>query len=105
MAVTIILRFSFPPRIIKQKVLYQKIKSNRTGARFAASQEYGKLKIGFSANYVQAKYDRTTFNFYDESINQAAHIPLTQMRDWKTNKFANPNGYYNDYYNNPFFQT
>jgi hypothetical protein len=25
------------------------------------------------------------------------------MRDWRTNKFANPNGYYNDYYNNPYF--
>lgn len=81
-----------------------KDKSNRTGARFAASQEYGKLKIGFSANYVQAKYDRTTFNFYDESINQAAHIPLSELRDWKTNKFASPNGYYNDYYSNPYFR-
>ncbi|MEO5945166.1 MAG: TonB-dependent receptor plug domain-containing protein, partial [Chitinophagaceae bacterium] len=81
-----------------------KDKSNRTGVRFAASQEYGKLKIGFSANYVQAKYDRTTFNFYDESINQAAHIPLPELRDWKTNKFASPNGYYNDYYSNPYFR-
>ena len=25
------------------------------------------------------------------------------MRDWRSNKFANPNGYYNDYYNNPYF--
>ena len=58
-------------------------KAVRTGARFAASQEYGKLKIGFSANYVQVRYDRTTFNFYDESINQAAHIPLNEYRDWK----------------------
>ncbi len=76
----------------------------RTGARFAASQEYGKLKLGFSAAYVQAKYDRTTFNFYDESINQAAHIPLPDLRDWKTNKFASPNGYYNDYFSNPYFR-
>src|SRR5688572_8545196 len=79
-------------------------KANRTGARFAASQEYGRLKIGFSAAYVQAKYDRTTFNFYDESINQAAHIPLPDLRDWRTNKFAHPNGYYNDYYSNPYFR-
>jgi len=79
-------------------------KANRTGARFAASQEYGKLKIGFSANYVQAKYDRTTFNFYNESINQAAHIPLADLRDWRTNKFAHPNAYYNDYYTNPYFR-
>jgi TonB-linked SusC/RagA family outer membrane protein len=79
-------------------------KSNRTGARFSASQEYGNLKIGFSANYVQVRYNRTSFNFYNESINQAAHIPLDEYRDWRTNKFAHPNAYYNDYYTNPYFR-
>ncbi len=79
-------------------------KATRTGVRFAGSQEYNRLKIGFGASYVQAKYDRTTFNFYDESINQAAHIPLPDLRDWKTDKFASPNGYYNDYYSNPYFR-
>ena len=79
-------------------------KAVRTGARFAASQEYGKFKIGFSANYVQARYDRTTFNFYNESINQAAHIPLDEYRDWRNNKFAHPNAYYNDYFTNPYFR-
>ena len=79
-------------------------KSNRTGARFSASQEYGNLRIGFSANYVQVRYNRTSFNFYNESINQAAHIPLDQYRDWKTNKFAHPNAYYNDYFTNPYFR-
>ena len=79
-------------------------KAVRTGARFSASQEYGKLKVGFSANYVQVRYDRTTFNFYNESINQAAHIPLNKYRDWQTTKFAHPNEYYNDYYTNPYFR-
>jgi hypothetical protein len=79
-------------------------KAVRTGARFSAAQEYGKLKIGFSANYVQVRYDRTTFNFYNESINQAAHIPLDKYRDWRTTKFASPNDYYNDYYTNPYFR-
>ena len=79
-------------------------KAVRTGARFSAAQEYGKLKVGFSANYVQVRYDRTSFNFYNESINQAAHIPLNEYRDWKTNKFAHPNAFYNDYYTNPYFR-
>ena len=79
-------------------------KANRTGIRFAAAQEYNRLRIGFSGAYVQARYDRTTFNFYDESINQAAHIPLPDLRDWRNNKFASPNGYYNDYYSNPYFR-
>ncbi|MEO7983182.1 MAG: SusC/RagA family TonB-linked outer membrane protein [Bacteroidota bacterium] len=96
--------FFFSAENNKTEGIVPKDKSNRTGARFAASQEYNKLRIGFSANYVQVKYDRTTFNFYDESINQAAHIPLPDLKDWKNNKFANPNGYYNDYYSNPYFR-
>ena len=79
-------------------------KAVRTGARFSSAQEFGKFKIGFSANYVQVRYDRTTFNFYNESINQAAHIPLNEYRDWRTNKFAHPNAYYNDYFTNPYFR-
>jgi TonB-linked SusC/RagA family outer membrane protein len=78
-------------------------KATRTGARFSSTSEYGKLKVGFNANYVQQKFDRSTFDFYNETINQAAHIPLHELRDWRTNKFASPNAYYNDYYSNPFF--
>ena len=79
-------------------------KAQRNGARFAASTETGRLKAGFNANYVQAAYDRTTFDFYNETINQAGNIPLSTYRDWQHNKFGNPNGYYNDYYTNPYFR-
>lgn len=96
--------FFFSAENNKTEGIVPKDEANRTGVRFAASQEYNKLRISFSGAYVQAKYDRTTFNFYDESINQAGHIPLPDLRDWRNNKFANPNGYYNDYYNNPYFR-
>jgi len=79
-------------------------KSRRTGVRLAATTEAGRLKAGFNLAYVQASYDRTTFDFYNETINQAAHIPLSKLRDWKTNKFASPDAYYNDYFTNPYFR-
>jgi len=79
-------------------------KATRTGARFAGTAETGKLKVGFSGNYTQAAYDRTTFDFYNETINQAGNIPLSTFRDWRNNKFASPNAYYNDYYTNPYFR-
>lgn len=79
-------------------------KSNRTGLRFAASTEAGRFRAGFNAAYVQANFNRTTFDFYNETINQAAHIPLSQYRDWRNNKFAHPNAFYNDYFTNPFFR-
>lgn len=77
--------------------------SDRTGVRFAATKEANKLRLGVSANYVQANFDRTTADFYYDVLNTAAHIPLSDLRDWGNNKFANPNGYYNDYYQNPYF--
>ncbi len=79
-------------------------KATRTGARFSATTGTDKLKAGFTANFVQAQYDRTTFDFYNETINQAANIPLSTYRDWQHNKFASPNAYYNDYYTNPYFR-
>lgn len=79
-------------------------KSKRTGVRLAATTESGRLKAGFNLAYVQANYDRTTFDFYNESINQAAHIPLKDLSDWQTNKFASPDAYYNDYFTNPYFR-
>ncbi len=78
-------------------------KSERTGVRMSASKEFNKLMAGFSASYTQASYDRTSGDFYSEVLNQPANLPLNTLRDWKTNEFANPNGYYNDYLNNPYF--
>jgi TonB-linked SusC/RagA family outer membrane protein len=78
-------------------------KSERTGIRLSANKEYGKLTAGFNANYTQAAYDRTSADFYSEVLNQPANIPLTDLRDWQNNPLASPNGYYNDYLNNPYF--
>ena len=78
-------------------------KSERTGVRLSASKEFNKLMAGFTASYTQAAYDRTSGDFYSEVINQPANLPLNTLRDWKTNEFASPNGYYNDYLNNPYF--
>ena len=77
--------------------------SERTGVRVGASRTEGKLTTNFTAAYTQAKYDRTTSDFYYNVLNTAGNVPLTDFRDWRNNKYANPNGYYNDYYPNPYF--
>ena len=78
-------------------------KSERNGARLSSTKNYGKLKTGFNLSYVQATYDRTSSDFYNNLINTPAHLPLGDLRDWQNNKFANPNGYFNDYIAVPFF--
>jgi TonB-linked SusC/RagA family outer membrane protein len=77
--------------------------SDRTGVRVKSTREYGKVSTTFNAAYTQVVYDRTTADFQNDIINTASWVDLTTMRNWRTNKFANPNGYYNDYYNNPYF--
>ncbi|GAB2561115.1 SusC/RagA family TonB-linked outer membrane protein [Spirosoma aerophilum] len=79
-------------------------KSERTGTRLSATRDYGKLTAAFNAGYTQAAYDRTSSDFYNNILNQPANLPLSELRDWQNNKFANPNGFYNDYYNNPYFE-
>ncbi|MDP1817474.1 MAG: SusC/RagA family TonB-linked outer membrane protein [Leadbetterella sp.] len=78
-------------------------KSNRTGVRMSATKEQGKLTSSFTGAYTQANFDRTSADFYSEVLNQPANIPLDELRDWRTNPLASPNGYYNDYLNNPYF--
>ncbi|WP_276482855.1 SusC/RagA family TonB-linked outer membrane protein [Paraflavitalea pollutisoli] len=76
---------------------------NRNAFRFNSSRTFGKLKAGFQATYAIDRFDRTWSDFYELVVNSAAHVPLTELRDWRNNKFANPNGYYNDYFQNPWF--
>lgn len=77
--------------------------SKRTGVRLAATKSSDKVRVGFNAAYVQNAVDRTTSDFYFDILNVAAHVPISGLRDWRTNKFASPNGFYDDYYNNPYF--
>ncbi|MES2776683.1 MAG: SusC/RagA family TonB-linked outer membrane protein [Bacteroidota bacterium] len=77
--------------------------AKRTGARFAGSTETGRFKAAYNVAYTQAHYDRTTFDFYNEVINQSPHIDLTKFRNWRTDKFASADYWYNDYFHNPYF--
>ena len=78
-------------------------KSQRNSVRLAASREVNKFTVGFNAAYVQTNFNRTTSDFYFDMLNVAAHVPISKLKDWRNNKFANPNGFYDDYYNNPYF--
>ncbi len=78
-------------------------KSERTGVRASSTRQYGNFTVGFTVGYTQAAYDRTTSGFYFDLFNVAPNVPIHEYKDWQTNKFANPNGFYDDYYNNPYF--
>jgi TonB-linked SusC/RagA family outer membrane protein len=76
----------------------------RDAFRFNASKTYGKFKASFDGTYTLDRAQRTNADFYFYALNTPGWIPLDQLKDWQHNKFANPNGYFNDYYNNPWFE-
>ena len=83
--------------------------SRRTTFRMGASKQIDKIKVGFNIGYTRREVERTTSDFYFSTLNTAANIALSEMDNWKPYTLpdgsynpANPNNYFNDYYNNPF---
>jgi TonB-linked SusC/RagA family outer membrane protein len=85
--------------------------SHRTTIRLNADRQFDRLRLSFNVSYSLKETERTTSLFYNNVLNTPANIPLTNYRDWRalknadgTMNFANPNNYYNDYFDNPYAQ-
>ncbi len=99
-----------------QNVLIQGIMpkdvNRRVSVHMAANKEYGKFKAAYSVNYTKGNYDVTAgssfgngrdFTVYWNLINTPMQIPITRFKNWRTDYWASPDGYFNDYYSNPYF--
>ncbi len=64
-----------------------------------------KITFNYSANYIQNRQNLTTQtgSIYNVLLNAPSQALITDYQDWRNNPYANPNGYYNAYYNNPYF--
>lgn len=79
---------------------------NRASIRFNGTRKVARnLKLAFSTNYVQNRYNITsqTSTIFNNLLNTPAQIPLSRYKNWQTDFFSSPEGYYNDYYQNPYF--
>lgn len=66
------------------------------------------FKTLVSTNYISNNYDISTAvgTAYNDVLMSPAQIDITKYSQWRGNpatNFANPNGYYNEYYDNPYF--
>ena len=86
------------------KGIVPKDQYHRDAFRFNGSRTYGKFKASFDGTFSFDRAQRTTTDYYFFALNTPAWVPIDKLRDWQTNPFANPNGYFNDYYNNPWFE-
>jgi TonB-linked SusC/RagA family outer membrane protein len=84
------------------KGVVPKDQNRRTSFRFNSAREYGIFKASFNLTYSLQNYDVSTNDTYWEVINTPMHIPLTRFSNWQTDPWADPNGYFSDYYLNPY---
>jgi len=76
--------------------------------RFGASRKAGKFKVGLNTSFFSDKTNVVGDGGYQARplywsiLNTPANVPLTSYKDWRNNKFATPEGYYNEYYQNPY---
>ena len=84
-----------------------KDKYTRTSLRYNGSRNFTKnFSANYNASYTQNKYDITsaTSTIYNNLLNTPAQIPLLSYKDWQnTSSWGNPDNYYNDYYENPYW--
>lgn len=91
-----------------------KDKNRRTSFRMNGSRDFNRLKAGFNLNYTlnntDVNVDDTRGAWAGENSvttilwQLPINIPITMLKDYKTNPFATPNGYVGLYTKNPYTQ-
>ena len=78
--------------------------------RANASKKIGKLELAFNSTYFSDHTDVVGNTIGDQDrplywflLNTSANIPLSRYKNWRTDKWATPNTYYNGYYENPYW--
>ena len=72
--------------------------------RVGGAKKYGKFNADYSVSYTLKTTNTTNTGLvYELVMNTPAHVPLTTLKDWQHNKFADINGFYNDYFDNPYW--
>jgi TonB-linked SusC/RagA family outer membrane protein len=80
---------------------------NRATFRLNGTQKLvNHVSAVYSLDYTQNRYNITTQtqDILNNLLNIPANVPITMFKDWQTNKFANPNGFENPWYQNPYFE-
>ncbi len=81
-------------------------KYNRATLRANGTRKLGeRFNFTYSASYTQNRYDITTqtANMYNNLFNMPMNVDIKKYKNWRTDPFANPNGFYNPWYENPYF--
>lgn len=98
-------KFFISAQDVNSKAIMPGDKGRREAFRVSGAKTYGKFSANYTFAYTYKTTDVTnTGAVYQLVMNTPAHIPLTSLSDWQNNKFADVNGFYNDYFDNPYWQ-
>ncbi len=82
---------------------------NRTTIRANASKKMGDVDLSLNTSFFTDDTDKAGGTMGDQDrplywflLNTSANIPLSRYKNWRTDKFSTPSGYYNGYYENPY---
>lgn len=81
-------------------------KYNRASLRVNGTRKIlNSLELTYNTGYTQNRYDLTTqtSTMYDNLNNMPSSVRITDYKNWQTDEFANENGFYNPWYQNPYF--
>jgi TonB-linked SusC/RagA family outer membrane protein len=81
-------------------------KYNRASVRFNNTHDVlPNLHLTYNASYVENNYDITTATsyVYDRLQNVSANVPLLNYKDWRNDKWSDPEGWFNPWYRNPYW--
>jgi TonB-linked SusC/RagA family outer membrane protein len=90
----------------KQNATVPYDKYNRYSFRVNLDRQISeKVKMMVSTSYVANKYDISwqTGNAFTNVLMSPANVDITKYEDWRNDPFANPNGYFNEYFDNPYY--
>lgn len=97
-------RFFISGQDIHSRGVVPKDEGRRDVFRVGGSKTYGIFSANYSLSYTHKTTDVTnTGAVYQLVMNTPAHVPLTKLKDWQHYKYADLNGFYNDYFDNPYW--
>jgi TonB-linked SusC/RagA family outer membrane protein len=79
---------------------------DKISLRLNNTQEIGRrLSVSYNVGYVENNYDITsnTNRIYSELTQISANVPITNYKDWQSDKWSYPEGWYNPWYRNPYW--
>ncbi len=82
----------------------------RNTVRVNASKKVGNVELSLNSSYFKDETDVVGGTIGDQDrplywflLNTSANIPLERYSDWRNDLYASPDGYYNAYYQNPYW--